>query len=405
MKNVPLILMLWYFITLPAYAAIIDVNTSKDELNANGDCSLREAIRSANTDAAVYACIAGNGADTIKLTVGTYILEIPGTDENDANTGDLDITESLTLIGSGFAETIIDGGARDRVLEIIGSENTVEIWDLTIQNGKLIGGGGSGIRNEGILTLQNVAIIDNVVTATASWDGTGGGLFNQQGTVTLFNSNITDNQARAGGGIFNAGSSTLILTNSTVSGNKAFAGGGVLLYGTATLKNVTISGNNAANNGGGLRVDENADLINCTVARNSCFNSDGLYNAGIVALKNTLFVNGTRNCWNTGTIMSNGHNLESDNSCGLTAPTDLINADPMIGSLKDNGGPTPTHALLPGSPAIDAGDNTGCPSTDQRGITRPQGAACEIGAYECDIGGGRMYTRAFSLVALPSGVY
>ena len=81
-------------------------------------------------------------------------------------------------------------------------------------------------------------------------------------------------------------------------------------------------------------------------------------------------------------LTSQGHNLDSGDSCGFTAPADLRNTDPRLDTLKDNGGFTPTLALLPGSPAIDAGDNAACPATDQRGVTRPQGAACDIGAYE-----------------------
>jgi hypothetical protein len=82
-----------------------------------------------------------------------------------------------------------------------------------------------------------------------------------------------------------------------------------------------------------------------------------------------------------GTIVSNGHNLDGDGTCGLGEPTDLPGTDPLLGPLADNGGPSETHALLPGSPAIDAGPPT-CEATDQRGVPRPQEAACDIGAYE-----------------------
>jgi hypothetical protein len=81
-------------------------------------------------------------------------------------------------------------------------------------------------------------------------------------------------------------------------------------------------------------------------------------------------------------ITSGGHNLSSDSTCGFTAGGDLQNTNPLLGPLATNGGPTPTYALLPGSPAFDTGPNTGCPATDQRGITRPQGIRCDIGAFE-----------------------
>ncbi|HEY3228182.1 MAG TPA: choice-of-anchor Q domain-containing protein, partial [Roseiflexaceae bacterium] len=87
-------------------------------------------------------------------------------------------------------------------------------------------------------------------------------------------------------------------------------------------------------------------------------------------------------CLISGAITSSGHNLSSDSSCGFTAGGDLQNTNPLLGPLAANGGPTPTHALLPGSPAFEAGTNTGCPATDQRGILRPQGIFCDIGAFE-----------------------
>jgi hypothetical protein len=106
-----------------------------------------------------------------------------------------------------------------------------------------------------------------------------------------------------------------------------------------------------------------------------------------LTLTNTIVAdNGVENC--DGNISSLGHNLTDDTSCGLTEPSDLVVADAMLGPLQDNGGPTETHDLLPGgtttpgSPAIDAGDNAACPTTDQRGVVRPQGAACDIGAVE-----------------------
>ena len=100
-------------------------------------------------------------------------------------------------------------------------------------------------------------------------------------------------------------------------------------------------------------------------------------------LKNTIVANNTPggDCGNT-EVTSEGHNLDSDGTCGLSGPGDQSATDPQLGALRDNGGPTFTRALLPGSPAIDAGEDVGCPATDQRGVPRPQGPACDIGAYE-----------------------
>ena len=111
----------------------------------------------------------------------------------------------------------------------------------------------------------------------------------------------------------------------------------------------------------------------------------------VAEVRNTLIANNGWDCGPTfGDFPSAGYNLDSDGSCGLTAPGDLSDVDPVLGSLGDNGGLTPTHALLHGSPAIDAGDDLTCATTDQRGVARPQGNACDIGAFEargpCDDG-------------------
>jgi hypothetical protein len=146
-----------------------------------------------------------------------------------------------------------------------------------------------------------------------------------------------------------------------VSGNSAGFGGGILNFGSVTLTNATVTDNSANFNGSGI------------------FN--GLNPRGTVTLKNTIVANSFINC--SGPITSAGHNLDSGNTCGLTGPGDLTNINPLLGPLQDNGGVTFTHALLPGSPAIGTG-SPDCPppATDQRGVTRPQGATCDIGAYE-----------------------
>ena len=284
------------------------------------DCSLREAIGAAN---------ALPGADTIvfdaSVVPGTFTLTIPGANEDANASGDLDITDDLTING---AATIIDGGGIDRVFNIFfGAE--VFINDVTIRNGDAGTSDGGGIRNlpGGTLTLNNSTVSGNTA------DGSGGII--NQGTLTVNNSTVSGNTAAgSGGGIRNVGL-LLTLNNSTVSDNSAVAGGGI--RGGATLKN-TIVANNTAGFGG-----------DCS-----------------------------------GIITSAGHNLDSDGSCGLTGTGDIANGNANLGSLALNApGTTATHALLPGSDAIDAG-SPDCPppATDQRGVARPQGAACDIGAYE-----------------------
>jgi hypothetical protein len=206
-------------------------------------------------------------------------------------------------------------------------------------------------------SLSNSAVVGNI----ASEGGGGITIVIGSGPVTLNGVTINGNTAGTfGGGIFNGGA-PLTLTNTTLSGNSAgVSGGGIAsAAGSTTLTNVTLSDNSANTSGGGI------------------FNQ-----GGAVQLKSTIVANSPSggNC--AGPITSLGHNLDSGTTCGFNQPGDRNNANPLLGPLQDNGGLTQTHALLPGSPAIDAGDNTGCPSTDQRGVARPGGSACDIGAVE-----------------------
>ena len=200
----------------------------------------------------------------------------------------------------------------------------------------------------------------------------------------MTNSTLSGNSAEGGGGIENTG--PLTVTNSTLSGNTASLGfgGGIENRGPLTVTNSTLSGNTAGNRGGGIGNFANAALIYVTVASNS----SGIWNSGGAAtlvLTGTSVANSTSapNC--IGPISeSAGYNLDSGASCGFSKSTDLTTTDPLLGPLFNYGGPTSTMALLPGSPAIDHGGASvnGCPTTDQRGVVRPQGPACDIGAYE-----------------------
>jgi CSLREA domain-containing protein len=317
----------------------------------DGDCSLREAIIVAN---------ATPGMNTIIVPAGTYTLSIAGTGEDAAITGDLDITDDVDLVGAGAATTIIDGGGIDRVFDITGfTMPAVNISGVTIQNGNvsLSGGFGGGVSN-GFATLS---VVDSTIRNNNA--ALYGGVSNV-GTMTLSGVTISGNTATGvggGGGIGNGG--TMALTNTTISGNTA-SGGSAIVNGPATgiaLTNVTISDNNAfggIGNSAITHVGGTFQILNTIIANNAGSNCLGL------------------------AIVSLGHNLEDANTCLLTGTGDLPNTNPLLLALHDYGGPTLTHALLAGSPAIDAGSNVDCPTTDQRGVVRPQGAACDIGAFE-----------------------
>jgi len=155
-------------------------------------------------------------------------------------------------------------------------------------------------------------------------------------------------------------------------------------------RNSTLSGNVATSQGGALNIDYRNDVTisHTTIAGNVGYIANSIYiqsSSGSFTILNSIIAsdNEGKNCTQADLlIVSLGYNISDDASCQLTEPTDLQNTDPLLGLLQDNGGPTETHALLPGSPAIDSGDNGTCPAVDQRGVARPQGAGCDRGAVE-----------------------
>jgi hypothetical protein len=320
--------------------------------------------------------------DTLAIAAGTY------------TEAGIAVNKSLALQGEAAATTIVQaaatrGTATDRVFTIA-SGVTATLQDLTIRYGRAIRGEGGGIRNDGTLTLTQSTIRGNTTSD-------GGGLINR-GTLTLTQSTVHGNTASYGaGGLINWG--TLIVAHSTVSDSAAFTGGGGLLNarGRLTLTQSTVHGNTASY-GGGLCNGDTLTLINTTVSGNTASYGGGLYNIyGTLTLTQSIVASNllSRDCHHaSSTVTSTGYNLDSDTSCQLTDPTDLPGTDPLLGPLQDNGGGTLTHALLPGSPAIDAipSGAHGCGTTvfgDQRCRARPQpaGGACDIGAYEVEVPG------------------
>jgi len=428
-------------------AAGIAVDTTTDELNSDGDCSLREAVQAANTDAAVDACTAGSGADTITLPAGTYTLTIAGTGEDAAADGDLDVTDDVTVTGAGAGTTTIDGNSGvtgEAVLQVLASN--ARLADLTITNGGASRGGGihnldwsgvgsliltnvtvssnaafngAGIANDGgTLTINNSTISGNATTgnsgggivndsgtlvlngstvsgnSTTSANRPGGGIANFGGTVTATNSAISGNTATGdGGGIYNASGEggppgPLTITDSTISGNTAEDGAGIWNDSEATITNSTISGNTATIEGGGFFNIGSVDISSSTISANSSTDgAGGIANVdGSVTLINTILAGNTNGDCSGVAVTSNGYNLDSDGTCALAGTGDQSAVNPLLASLALNApGSTETHALPAESPAVDAGDDAACPATDQRGVTRPQDGD-EDGSAACDIG-------------------
>ena len=232
---------------VPVRAAAIAVTTPGDELKNDGDCSLREAVGSANTDVAVDACAAGRGADTITLPAGTYTLTLASPD--DSAGGDLDITGDLTITGAGRDATRVVG-SQDRALDV-SSPATVALARLTVERSSSQGEGG-GIRNRGTLRLDDVVVANNRYGGSGI-SSAGGGIYSS-GSLAITNSSIRANSptglfanvSGTGGGIYNAGGS-LTITTSTIADNDTTgdsgSGGGIYSTGTATLTDVVISGN------------------------------------------------------------------------------------------------------------------------------------------------------------------
>lgn len=314
--------------------------------------------------------------DTINVASGTY--------DNNAT---IIISKDVTIVGAGAAKTIINGNDADQLAVMrLFDPYTARISGVTIQNG------GIGFHNGG-----NLVLTDSIVTNNGASSFGGGINVDADATLELRNVIVSNNRAQGGGGIYKNGAGRMTITNVTITGNSATYGGGIYNASTdTTLTNVTISGNQAATScggdfcgGGAITSFGDITLTNVTITHNSDGLKGGTY-VGTFTLKNTIIANSTAstNCAAGVRITSAGHNLDSGTTCGIVGPGDMQNTMPLLGPLTNNGGFTPTHALPVGSPAIDAGDNTGCPATDQRGISRPADgngdgtAICDIGAYE-----------------------
>lgn len=486
-------------------AGPITVTTASDDIADDGFCSLREAVIAANTDSSFHDCPAGSGADTIVFDAQlprpvVITLALTGADEDGAQSGDLDVTGALAIVGESPDAVVIDGSAADRVFEAL-QASTLGISGVTIRNGSAPVGGngggalvdlaarltltdtavisssaasggglysvggltivsgtvagnqGGGIANDGgLLTLKQATIAGNTggygvanqgqgaLTFTSGVvSGNEGGIYNVAATATVSDVQVVGNTA---GGIYNSGFSPthLTLTRSAVVSNTAVSGAGILNEGVGAKIDVIdsrVGDNEASASGGGLfnngimvvrgsTVDHNRaragaginhfggdlSLRNATVTQNSATdNGGGLYSHGSATLQyvtvsdnsaggsgNNIFIDesplsigssivaeaaGVGNCANSaGFVTSLGHNVESAATCSLAATGDLTSTNPLLGSPADNGGPTETQALLTGSPAIDNGETASCPATDQRGVARPVGTACDSGAYE-----------------------
>ncbi len=389
----------------------IDVTTMDDELNGDGDCSLREAIEAANSNAAVSGCPAGSALnpDIVNVPGGSYMLGLDGAGEDANASGDLDVLEDVYIRGAGALSTTISGGQIDRVLDVADGSVLVTIEDLSITDGQASQGG--GLRNQATLTLNRVVVAGNLASTSH-----GGGIYNLGGMLTLNECTVSHNIASleigGGGGISNHSGAVAMLDRCTVSGNASAYGGGINNYGGVetnelTLTNTTVSGNAATWDGGGLYSSRSGllwnpmVLVHSTIADNTADSDDngsgdggGVYNdEGVSIVRNTVIADnhdlsgGTSHPDWSLDLRSEGYVLLGD-STGTTLSqdepsTDMIDVNPGLAPLAENGGETETHALSADSPARDALPLARCwLAVDQRGVPRPQRSACDLGAYE-----------------------
>ena len=423
-------------------AATLLVTTTADPgsgtCNTSSGCALRDAISNAAPNDTIEFAIPSTDPGCVSPGVCTIVL--------DQSAGQLLITNNVTIDGVGQNITL-DGSSRQRLLLNAGA--VVNINSLTFANAYCEGDvcpgalGGAAIINFGTLTVTNSSFSGNSVGYSDPFvspagiygrDAYGGSAIYSEGVgavVSIANSTFTGNSGPGtGGAIFDAGDS-LSITDSTFSGNSGGSGGAVGSFGTAaSIKNSTFSGNSGEDGGAVAVFSGTLTVTNSTFSGNSSVVAGAVHNlygattitnstlagnvapqggevaneTGTLILNNTIVANssGSGNCAAAGTltrggpITDGGGNLSDDSSCGFQT-TSLSGANPNLGPLQNNGGPTQTLALLAGSPAIALGVPANCPATDQRGAARPGlGQNCSSGAFQ--------YVAPAQLKVAPSNV-
>jgi hypothetical protein len=333
----------------PAWAGTFVVDSGGDGnltacSTAPNDCTLRGALTDSN---------ATPGPNTIRLPALRIAVATPLPQ----------ITTPVTIKGVSARSSIIDGTAQvGTVLASVFGSHTV-LMDLKVTGARRTPGIGDAAVAGGSL-LQRVAVVDNQSTGVVA------------SNTTILDSLIARNTGEGIGGVIN-GSTGAVISNSTVANNTA------VLSGVAPLVGPLVWSGGVINAAGLLEIDHSTIAGNKVVGGAALLTGTNLGTVGVldpstVIRSSVIGAGASPNCG--GPIDSNGHNVAADGSCSLTGAGDRANVDPLLAPLANNGGPTDTIALLPGSPAIDAGD--ACPAVDQRGSSRAQGKTCDAGAYE-----------------------
>jgi len=363
------------------------VNTESDgAMNGFLNVSLREAIEYANTT---------SGPQTI--TFDPLFFGIPRTIQ--LFEGELPISDDITIVGPGQSLLTIDArngnngifgdGDGWRIFNIddgdLNNLFNVTLSGLTLSGGDTSGSGGA------ILNKESLSIGSSTISGNSS-NGLGGGVFSFSGTLNINNTTISNNTAVDGGGVFNQiYGSTLTITDSTISGNIAADDGGGIsnAYGNAYINNSTISGNTASSRGSSLFNSGTTSITSSTVSSTTDNGSSGIFSSPYFGA--TLSVDSTIVTGSVNGLLNGSLNLFSAVSVNITGTNNVLNTNPLLAPLADNGGPTLTHLPLPGSPAINAGDPSVLFSPtefDQRGdpFARVSGGRIDIGAVEVPSG-------------------
>lgn len=336
----------------PARAAVITV-MSTSGATGGPDCTLRDAMTAAKFDDPVGGCPAGSGADVIELTPGaTYTLFEVDNTVGFGNTG-LPFLTIGTVTINGHGATIERSRAKGtpgfRLFFLAGAAS-LTLNGLTLTNGLAEVGEGTLRAGGAIMSFATLRLVNCTITANSSPD-LGGGIYVADGSFEMVNSTVSGNDAPRGGGVYfdlpSGASASLV--NSTITDNSAEQGAGILYA---------------------IRSKSLLTLVN-TIVADQRLGDDCSRDFGV--------------------LTSLGHNLDSDGTCLADGVGGDRTGPALLGPLQDNGGPSATHALFPCSPAVDAGDDDVCNSAevdarDQRGVSRPQGAGCDIGAFELEGG-------------------
>jgi hypothetical protein len=395
-KTVPILLLLIPLLS----AAMVSVQNLQattiivTNTNDSGPGSLRQALADANNGDAINFDSSLNGG-TITLFGGELV-----------------VNKSLTINGPGANHLTVSGDGASRVFHVTGGF-TVTIAGLTITRGMIIESGGGGIYNErSTLTVSNCTLSGN-----SAGPAGGGGIYNDgsggDATLSVLDSTLDGNLTSSGGpggGIYSnggrSGSATLSVLNSTLQKNVVFAiirgesghGGGIYngdFRATLSVRNSTLSGNYVLGKGfgGGISNKGRLSVLNSTLEFNRALFGGGIESYAPAELGSTIFDRSPILGNPGGEMRSIGYNLSSDDGGRILRPGgryhDQINTNPLLGPLQNNGGPTSTHALLPGSPAINTGDPNFAPPPfyDQRGagFSRVVNGRIDIGSFEVQL--------------------